>query len=65
MEDSKNPIVVNPKSALSIEKALEIFVRQMRASGLRERTAVHDYETYVVINDIPNRYPSNCYAINI
>ncbi|MEY2363825.1 tyrosine-type recombinase/integrase [Lysinibacillus capsici] len=46
VEDSENPIVVNPKSALSIEKALEIIVRQMRASGLRERT-IHDYETYV------------------
>lgn len=46
VEDSGNPIVVNPKSALSIEKALEIIVRQMRASGLRERTVV-DYETYV------------------
>lgn len=36
----------NRKSALSIEKALEIVVRQMRVSGLRERTIL-DYETYV------------------
>lgn len=46
VEDNENPIVVNPKSVLSIEKALEIIIRQMRASGLRERT-VSDYETYV------------------
>lgn len=38
---------VNRKAALSIEKALEIVIRQMRASGLRERT-VSDYETYVM-----------------
>ena len=44
VEDSKNPIVVNPKSVLSIEKALEIIVKQMRASGIREYT-VHNYET--------------------
>ncbi|PJO45440.1 integrase, partial [Lysinibacillus xylanilyticus] len=30
VEDSRSPIVVNPKSALSIEKALEIIVKQMR-----------------------------------
>lgn len=41
-----NPNVVNPKASLSIEKAIEISVRQMRASGLRERT-IHDYETFV------------------
>lgn len=38
--------IVNRKSALTIEKALEIIVRQMRASGMRERTIL-DYETYV------------------
>ncbi|WP_312128264.1 tyrosine-type recombinase/integrase [Lysinibacillus capsici] len=46
VEGNENPTVVNPKSALSIEKALEIIVKQMRASGLRERT-INDYETYV------------------
>ena len=45
-EGNVNPIAINTKSALSIEKALEIIVRQMRASGLRERTVL-DYETYV------------------
>ena len=45
-EVSANPIVTNPKAALSVEKALEIVVKQMRASGLRERTIL-DYETYV------------------
>ena len=46
VEDNVDPIVINKKASLSIEKALEIIVRQMRASGLRERT-IHDYETYV------------------
>ncbi|MCH7322289.1 hypothetical protein LZ480_10340 [Solibacillus sp. MA9] len=31
-------IKIDSKSALTIEKALEINIRQMRASGLRERT---------------------------
>lgn len=38
---------INRKSALTIEKALEIIIRQMRASGMRERTIL-DYETYVL-----------------
>ncbi|MBD8026313.1 hypothetical protein SFC08_02795 [Lysinibacillus halotolerans] len=46
LEEYVNPNVVNPKASLSIEKAIEISVRQMRASGLRERT-IHDYETFV------------------
>lgn len=45
-EVDANPIAINRKSALTIEKALEIVVKQMRSSGMRERT-VHDYETYV------------------
>ncbi|MER2038334.1 MAG: site-specific integrase, partial [Solibacillus sp.] len=45
-EVDADPIVLNRKSALTIEKALEIVVKQMRASGMRERT-IHDYETYV------------------
>jgi len=45
-EKDVDPIVVNRKASLSVEKALEIIVRQMRASGLRERT-INDYETYV------------------
>ena len=47
VEDIANPPALNRKQALSIEKALEIIIRQMRASGLRERT-IHDYETYVM-----------------
>ncbi|MCS1384810.1 site-specific integrase [Lysinibacillus sphaericus] len=46
VEDNIEPFVINRKASLSIEKALEIVVRLMRASGLRERT-IHDYETYV------------------
>lgn len=46
-EDKTTAIKINPKSALTIEKALEIIIRQMRASGLRERTIL-DYETYVI-----------------
>lgn len=38
--------VINQKTALTIEKALEIVVRQMRASGLRDRTIL-DYEYHV------------------
>lgn len=38
---------VNPRAALTIEKALEIVIRQMRASGLRERT-IDDYDRYVM-----------------
>lgn len=45
-EVDANPNAFNRKSALTIEKALEIVVKQMRASGMRERT-IHDYETYV------------------
>ncbi|WP_153733480.1 tyrosine-type recombinase/integrase [Sporosarcina obsidiansis] len=45
--DAVIPPANNRKTALTIEKALEIIVRQMRASGLRDRT-IHDYETYVM-----------------
>lgn len=44
---SDETVLVNPKSVLSIEKALEIIIKQMKASGLRTRT-INDYETYVL-----------------
>lgn len=43
----RTPNAVNRKAVLSIEKALKIVTRQMKASGLRART-IDDYETYVM-----------------
>lgn len=47
VDDLRTPHAINRKAVLSVEKALEIVVRQMKASGMRART-IHDYETYVM-----------------
>lgn len=41
VEDNIEPFVINRKASLSIEKALEIVVSQMRANGLWERTILY------------------------